>query len=173
MRSALHERYNAVLFHERMEALQSLDEVARAMNHPISPACLGEMRSTQAQCELWHKVCELRQEWGSGKYTLLLAVPSVASFRSMRTSGKRQLLTELRSRLADPNDPLEEWLAQARPLCTAIIDNTLPAASLMMDVYHLKRNEDMTEEDYRVFASVDPRVKRALPRCNGGATAQS
>lgn len=166
-RSALHERYSAVLFHGRMESLRSANEVSAAMNHPVSQPCLNDMRSTQAQCELWRDICELRQEWGSEKYSLLLAVPSSVSVRSLGPSGRRELVSELRSRLDDASDPLEGWLEQARALCVAIINNSLPSVSLMMDVYHLKRNEGMSAEDFRVFTSVDPRVKRALPRSGG------
>jgi hypothetical protein len=161
--SAFHERYNAILFHDRMEALQEREEVVRAMNYPINQRCLQEMRLTQEQCRFWHDVCALRRDWDSGRYTLLLAVPRLSSLRSMRTVEKDRIISELSTRLANVSDPLEDWLKQARQMCTAIT-GTLPAENLMIDLYHLKQHEAITNADYEAFTSVDPRAKRALPR---------
>lgn len=171
--SAFHERYNAILFHDRMEALEGREAVVRAMSHPVNLHCLREMRLTQARYRFWRDICDVRREWGQRKYVLLLSVPRISSPRSMRESEKNQIISGLRSRLDDPTDPLERWLVQAWQLCAAIVADQLPEESLMIDTYHLKRHEAMTDADYEAFTSVDPRHKMALPRPSVPAVGRS
>lgn len=62
IRSALYERKNAILFHDRIGTLQGVHEVLRAVKYGMTPAVLGDMRPMQAQCELWRNGCEFRYE---------------------------------------------------------------------------------------------------------------
>ncbi|KND87234.1 hypothetical protein TOPH_08108 [Tolypocladium ophioglossoides CBS 100239] len=107
--------------------------------------------------------CNLRKDWGVGKYTLLLVVPSTPSIRSMRNSQKHQLIEKLRSRLADDCDPLEGWLDQARGLCCAIVNRELPAKNLTINVYYLKQHDTIGDNEYGAYTSLDPREKTNIP----------
>jgi hypothetical protein len=79
------------------------------------------------------------------------------------------MIAELRARLDNPADPLQRWLQQSQPLCQAIMGGALPADNLMIDVFGLKQPKSLSDADYNMYTSRDPRPKRALPRRRGTA----
>ncbi|KAJ3492923.1 hypothetical protein NLG97_g5059 [Lecanicillium saksenae] len=155
--SAFHDRRNAVLFYEEMKRHKTDQDVKGAMKYPTS---IQDMRAVQAHCKFWKDICELRSSWGEDKYVLLLAFPRNFTGRS----GRARHIRELEQRLNDGADHLEAYLHAARDMCRAIMDNSLPGESLMIDVYHLKKHEPLTESSYDAFVSVKPRAKLPIPR---------
>lgn len=162
--SAFHQRYHAVLFCDKMESLRDRNAISRAMELPHDDRCVQEMNSMLLHCQFWRDVCNLCQDWGMGRYVVLLAVSRITSARSLRHREKQGLLSELRSRLTNRNDPLGGWLAQARELCMAVVANELPVDRLMIDVYGLKRYDALDDRSYGAYTSLDPRCKLPLPR---------
>merc|ERR1712000_14898 len=82
----------------------------------------------QTQCQFWRDVCDLRLAWGPDK--------------------KQQIPTGLRARLDDSADSLQHWLQQSQRLCRAVVTGTLPADNLMIDIYGLKKPENVSDSDY-------------------------
>ena len=155
--SAFHDRLNAILFYEEMTRHQTDNDVKEAMQHPID---VRDMRIVQARCKFWKDVCELRSEWEEDKYVLLLAFPRAVTGRT----GRARHIQELERRLNDRDDHLQQYLHAARDLCRAIIHSSLPCESLMIDIYHLKQHEPLSDSMYDAFVSVKPRARVPLPR---------
>ena len=147
-----------------MDALDDAQAVGSAMHYPVDRQSLLEMRDMQTQCQFWRDVCDLRLAWGPDKYVLLLAIPRIPSIRRLTASRKQQILTGLRARLDDSADSLQHWLQQSQRLCRAVVTGALPADNLMIDIYGLKKPENVSDSDYEMYTSGDPRAKRALPR---------
>ncbi|KAM3519859.1 hypothetical protein MY4038_009648 [Beauveria bassiana] len=155
--SAFHDRLNAILFYDHMARHQTDNDVREAMKHPID---VRDMRIVQARCKFWKDICELRSEWEEDKYVLLLAFPRAVTGRT----GRARHVHELEQRLNDRGDQLRQYLHAARDLCRAILHNTLPRESLMIDIYHLKQHEPLSDDMYDAFVSVKPRARVPLPR---------
>ncbi|KAM3550780.1 hypothetical protein ARSEF4850_008179 [Beauveria asiatica] len=155
--SAFHDRLNAILFYEEMARHQTDNDVKEAMKHPID---VRDMRIVQARCKFWKDICELRSEWEEDKYVLLLAFPRAVTGRA----GRARHIHELEQRLDDRDDRLRQYLHAARDLCRAILHDSLPRESLMIDIYHLKQHEPLSDEIYDAFVSVKPRARVPLPR---------
>ncbi|KAG9249632.1 uncharacterized protein F5Z01DRAFT_631334 [Emericellopsis atlantica] len=162
--STFHKRLNCVRFCERMDALDDAQAVGSAMRYPVDRQSLLEMRDMQTQCQFWRDVCDLRLAWGPDKFVLLLAIPRIPSIRRLTASRKQQILTGLRARLDDSADSLQHWLQQSQRLCRAVVTGALPADNLMIDIYGLKKPQNVSDSDYEMYTSGDPRAKRALPR---------
>ncbi|EJP61525.1 uncharacterized protein BBA_09549 [Beauveria bassiana ARSEF 2860] len=137
--SAFHDRLNSTLFYEEMARHQTDNDVKEAMKHPID---VRDMRIVQARCKFWKDICELRSEWEEDKYVLLLAFPRAVTGRT----GRARHIHELEQRLDDRDDRLRQYLHAARDLCRAILHNFLPRESLMIDIYHLKQHEPLSDE---------------------------
>lgn len=105
-------------------------------------------------------VCELRSEWEEDKYVLLLAFPRTVTGRT----GRARHVQDLERRLNDRDDHLQQYLHAARDLCRAIIHSSLPCESLMIDVYHLKQHEPLSDNMYGAFVSVKPRARLPLAK---------
>lgn len=60
--SAFRQRYNAILFHDRMKDLGGGDAVAQAMGRPTDRQGLREMRKMQERGKFWRDICDLRPE---------------------------------------------------------------------------------------------------------------
>ncbi|KAJ2983489.1 hypothetical protein NQ176_g649 [Zarea fungicola] len=155
--SAFHDRLNAVLFYEEMKRHETDSDVKEAMKHPID---VRDMRIVQARCKFWKDACELRSEWGEDKYVLLLAFPRTVTGRT----GRSRHIQELEQRLNDRGDHLQQYLHAVRDICRAIVHSSLPCESLMIDVYHLKRHEPLSQSMFDAFVSVKPRARVPLPR---------
>ncbi|KAM3560555.1 hypothetical protein ARSEF4850_003598 [Beauveria asiatica] len=155
--SAFHDRLNAILFYEEMARHQTDHDVKEAMKHPID---VRDMRIVQARCKFWKDICELRSEWEEDKYLLLLAFPRAVTGRT----GRARHIHELEQRLDNPDDRLRQYLHAAQDLCRAILRNSLPRESLMIDIYHLKQHQPLSDEMYDAFVSVKPRARLPLPR---------
>ncbi|KAG9250650.1 uncharacterized protein F5Z01DRAFT_693796 [Emericellopsis atlantica] len=162
--SVFHERLNAVRFCEEMEGLGTPEDVRQAMSYSVDLECVPKMRGLQKQCEFWRDVCNLRRDWNMGKYVLLLALPTHPPLRQLATASKAQLLRNLKRRLDDETHPLETWLKQSQPLCAAIMTNSLPQKSLLIDIYLIRRHGEIDDADYEMYVNTNPQAKRALPR---------
>ncbi|PWI64267.1 hypothetical protein PCL_11321 [Purpureocillium lilacinum] len=165
--SVFHERHHAVLFYEKMICLDDDGAIVRALKHQVDMQCIRNMRTVQSQCKFWYDLCNL-WEGEEGKYTLLLSLPGTPSIRSLRGAEKRQIITEIQSRLENESDPLKQWLSQARGLCAAIESQQLPDENLMIDLYHLRRHETIGDNEFKAYTSLDPRFKLPLPRAQPG-----
>ncbi|KAM4061296.1 hypothetical protein HRG_013044 [Hirsutella rhossiliensis] len=114
------------------------------------------MKSKQRECRFWDNVCDLRREWGDTRYVLLCAVSNHQSRDRQKT------LAELQSRLQDKDDELESTLNQARALCGAIIQDSLPAQRLMVDNYQYNDTKEIDSDLYGAFVSLNPRARLPL-----------
>ncbi|PTB40411.1 hypothetical protein M441DRAFT_28229 [Trichoderma asperellum CBS 433.97] len=160
--SQFHERYNAVLFRHKMESFNDDDSALRSeMKHQADGNCISKMKKISSQCEFWKDLCNIGHEkWGEGKFVLLLAIPALSP--DVIHQNRKHILSELRKRLMDATDPLESWLSSARQLCTSIIQRSLPEETLMIDLYHLKTIEDIDNNTYAAYVSLDPHVTMRL-----------
>jgi hypothetical protein len=164
--SAFHQRYNAVLFHDKMEQLHSSTAVEQAWgsNGLWDRPGVKEMRLMQTSCRFWRELCDLRSEWGDGKYTMLL-VGSKSLIDNMSRVQRNAFVATIRSRLADVSDPLAGCLESARGLCCAIVNKSLPEETLMIDRYPLRHHDGLNDPFiYGAFTSLNPRVKVPIPR---------
>ncbi|KAJ2981954.1 hypothetical protein NQ176_g1708 [Zarea fungicola] len=155
--SAFHDRLNAILFYEEMKRYQTDNDVKEAMKHPTD---VRDMRIVQARCKFWKDICEIRSEWGEDKYVLLLAFPRTVTGRT----GRSRHIQELERRLNNGDDHIQRYLHAARDICRAIVRGSLPCESLMIDVYHLKQHEPLSDSMFDAFVSVKPRARVPLPR---------
>lgn len=162
--SEFHRRRNMVLFCNTMDKLATADAITHAMGYRPNRATLREMRATHSRFGFWRDLCHLLADWGDAKYVLLCAIPARLAVHAMGAAQKAKLLSDTEHRLADPSDSFRGDLSQARDLCDAIVANALPQERLMIDLYPYKTHEKLTDELYRVFVSLDPRVKLAIPR---------
>ncbi|KXH48212.1 hypothetical protein CSAL01_07595 [Colletotrichum salicis] len=156
-KSEFYRRYIGLLFYEEMSRLSSDQEVALRLKTGITKRELGEMRRHQSDFQVWHDICNLRPDWGWGRYALLCALPE--SFQVGRGS-KTEQQTQLRrisKRLQDDHDPLLGYLGVAKELCAALVQGSLPCERLMIDDYHLKAYQDMSGPEFDAYMSLSPR----------------
>jgi hypothetical protein len=99
---------------------------------------VDEMRLMQSSCRFWRELCDLRSEWGDGKYSMLL-VGSKSVINKMSKVQKDAFIAAIRMRLSDVSDPLSGCLDKARDLCCAIVNKSLPEDTLMIDRYLLRQ----------------------------------
>ncbi|KAL7940679.1 hypothetical protein V8C42DRAFT_336859 [Trichoderma barbatum] len=159
--SKFHQRYNEVLFYDKMEALRSDDAIKTEMNERnITP-----MKLKKKNCKFWKDVCDIGEGLGwkdENKYVMLLAISSLPANESQR----KEILSHLRSRLDDGSDQLRNWLLSAHSLCTSIVKQELPEENLMIDLYYLKKHNNIDEETYKSFMSLNSHVAMEIPRIN-------
>lgn len=151
--SKFHQRYNAVLFYNKMEALRSDD----AIKSEIKGGDIRMMKTRKKQCKFWKDVYDIGESFGwedDDRYVLLLAISSLSANESQQN--KEDILEQLRRRLNNDSDPLKQWLLSAKELCAAIIKQSLPEENLMIDVYFLKKGEEIDQRTYDSFVSIDP-----------------
>ncbi|KAF4782028.1 hypothetical protein HER10_EVM0006655 [Colletotrichum scovillei] len=130
-KSEFYRRYMGLLFYEKMVRLSSDQEVAL------------QMRRHQSDFQIWHDICDLRRDWGPGRFVLLCALPeSFQVGRGSRTEQQVQL-RRVCKRLKDDRDPLSGYLDAAKELCAALVGVKLPCERLMIDDYHLKAYQDI------------------------------
>ncbi|KAI9147308.1 hypothetical protein HJFPF1_12327 [Paramyrothecium foliicola] len=163
--STFHQRYNAVLFHDKMQQLHDSNAVEQAWGHNglTDRPVVDEMRLMQSSCRFWRELCDLRSEWGDGKYTMLL-VGSKSVINKMSRVQKDAFIAAIRMRLSDVSDPLSGCLDKARDLCCAIVNKSLPEDTLMIDRYLLRQYDVSSDALYGAFTSLDPRIKVPIPR---------
>jgi hypothetical protein len=163
--STFHQRYNAVLFHDKMQQLHDSNAVEQAWGHGglTDRPVVDEMRLMQSSCRFWRELCDLRSEWGDGKYTMLL-VGSKSVINKMSRVQKDAFIAAIRLRLSDVSDPLSGCLDKARDLCCAIVNKSLPEDTLMIDRYLLRQYDVSSDALYGAFTSLDPRIKVPIPR---------
>ncbi|KAF4772718.1 hypothetical protein HER10_EVM0004422 [Colletotrichum scovillei] len=144
-KSEFYRRYMGLLFYEKMVRLSSDQEVAL------------QMRRHQSDFQIWHDICDLRRDWGPGRFVLLCALPeSFQVGRGSRTEQQVQL-RRVCKRLKDDRDPLSGYLDAAKELCAALVGVKLPCERLMIDDYHLKAYQDMSEPEFAAYMSLSPR----------------
>lgn len=156
-KSEFYRRYMGLLFYEKMVRLSSDQEVALRLKTSITKRELGEMRRHQSDFQIWHDICDLRRDWGPGRFVLLCALPeSFQVGRGSRTEQQVQL-RRVCKRLKDDRDPLSGYLDAAKELCAALVGVKLPCERLMIDDYHLKAYQDMSEPEFAAYMSLSPR----------------
>ncbi|KAK1702483.1 uncharacterized protein BDZ83DRAFT_645289 [Colletotrichum acutatum] len=156
-KSEFYRRYIGLLFYEEMARLSSDQEVALRLKTSITKRELGEMRRHQSDFQIWHDICDLRRDWGPGRFVLLCALPeSFQVGRGSRTE-KQVQLRRVCKRLQDDRDPLSGYLDVAKELCAALVQVNLPCERLMIDDYHLKAYSEMSEPEFAAYMSLSPR----------------
>ena len=160
--SEFHRRYNGVLFYERMQ--HQGPGVLAEPHVTVEVPTLTEMRSLQPKFRFWKELCSLYPNQGPARYTLLSAIPEGFNVSRMSRDVQDAKIAEIRSRLSDENDRLRQDLAKAENLCKAILESSLPTETLMIDLYRYREQEDLTDEYYDAFVSLNPRERIRIPR---------
>uniref|UniRef100_L2GF12 Uncharacterized protein n=1 Tax=Colletotrichum fructicola (strain Nara gc5) TaxID=1213859 RepID=L2GF12_COLFN len=137
-RSEFYRRYSGVLFHKEMARLSSDQEVALCLKTSITMA-------------------ELRRDWGPGQYALLCVLPEKPRLEQMSRREQQKQLQQIHDRLEDGGDALLGYLDTAKELCSALVQCSLPCVRLMIDDYHLRANQDLSEPEFTAYTSLDPR----------------
>lgn len=146
--SAFRRRFNELLFQTKLRDGGS---------HGITT---HNMRSFSAALCDWVGLCDLRDEWGEGKYVLLCAIPE-----NLPRLKLLEAIAKVQGQLNDNSDPLSHYLYQAQELCKAITFNSLPSYRLMIEDYQFRKNEQLTDGMYEAFLSLDSRPgKVPIPR---------
>ncbi|KAJ0332606.1 hypothetical protein COL154_013389 [Colletotrichum chrysophilum] len=156
-RSEFYRRYSGVLFHKEMARLSSDQEVALCLKTSITMAEVREMRRLQSEFQIWHDICQLRRDWGPGQYALLCVLPEKPRLEQMSRREQQKQLQQIHERLEDGGDALLGYLDTAKELCSALVQCSLPCVRLMIDDYHLKANQDLSEPEFTAYTSLDPR----------------
>ncbi|KAL4403348.1 hypothetical protein CABS03_15301 [Colletotrichum abscissum] len=156
-KSEFYRRYIGLLLYEEMARLSSDHEVALRLKTSITKREIGEMRRHQSDFQIWHDICNLRRDWGPGRFVLLCALPEGFQVgRGSRTEQQVQL-RRVCKRLEDDRDPLSGYLNVAKELCAALVHVKLPCERLMIDDYHLKAYQAMSEPEFAAYMSLSPR----------------
>jgi hypothetical protein len=82
----------------------------------------------------------------------------------MSREGQDAKIASIRERLSDAHDRLRQDLAKAEDLCRAIVESSLPLETLMIDLYKFRQQEDLTDEYYSAFLSLNPHERVRIPR---------
>lgn len=125
------------------------------MKHLGAPS-LSTLKKKREECELWYKICEELCDWGDGRFVALCAVPS-------HWIGDIKAITKLHEALKDSGSPLRIDLDPARGLCCALIERRLPNQRLMIENFPFRSTEELTDQVYRCFLSLNPRPRLAVP----------
>ncbi|KDN62701.1 hypothetical protein CSUB01_08507 [Colletotrichum sublineola] len=164
-KSEFYRRYNGVLFYEKMLGLHSDREIATLLELPLGNARdLQEVKKLQSRFKVWHEICQLRNSWGKGRYTLLCAVSDGSSLERASSEQKESKLSRLKSRLEDEEDPLSGWINSARELCCSLIEDRFPRDRLMIDNYHLKASWTLYEPEFAAYTSMNPNATIEIER---------
>ncbi|KAK1975654.1 hypothetical protein LZ30DRAFT_693440 [Colletotrichum cereale] len=164
-KSEFYRRYSGVLFHKEMLHLSSNQEVALRLKTSTTMTELREMRRHQSDFQIWHDICQLRRDWGPGQYALLCVLPERPQLERMNKREQQTQLQQICERLGDDRDALSRYLCTAEKLCTALIQGNLPSGRLMIDDYHFKANQDLSEPEFAAYTSLDPRPVIPISRC--------
>ncbi|KAI5455661.1 hypothetical protein BGZ63DRAFT_468434 [Mariannaea sp. PMI_226] len=159
--SEFHRRYTSVLFHNAsMRAANCARSAAAASNGLLTETTI---RRAQARCLVWKRLCEVSLTFGLYEFVLLCMIPE----QNTNRDPPLDVVSDIQNRLLNPDsDPLWSCAIQASSLCKAIVENTLNAESLMIELYPHREHEELTNADFEMFTSIDPHVKRQIPRAN-------
>ncbi|KAK1506520.1 uncharacterized protein CCOS01_16572 [Colletotrichum costaricense] len=166
-KSEFYRRYNAVLFYEKMLEIRNDQEIAKLLKSSPNAGDLKEIRSSQARSKVWYDICQLRENWGQSKYTLLCVVPEKSCLEGASSQQKQEHLHRLQSRLEDNNDPFLGYIERAQEICCSLIECRLPQHWLMIDNYHLKVGWDMLKPEFEAYTSLDSNPKLEMQRTAG------
>ncbi|KAH8655738.1 hypothetical protein BX600DRAFT_440228 [Xylariales sp. PMI_506] len=161
--SEFHKRYNGILLYDKLEQCKGMDPMSLEAAHNINRAGFQDLWNIQPWCKFWRDLCDLQEDQGSAKYTLLCLMPES---HSLDVHNYAEIL-KIKDRLLDPNDKLANHLKEAQSLCEAIIELRLPKDSLMIDSYKYRAHEPLTPAMYGAFLSLNPRPKVPLRRMPG------
>ncbi|KAF4881011.1 hypothetical protein CGCFRS4_v015984 [Colletotrichum fructicola] len=164
-KSEFYRRYSGVLLHKNMAHLGSDHEVALLLKPDITAREIKDMRRQQSEFQIWYDVCQLRQNWGPGQYALLCVLPERPQLERMDREERRVQLEKIYQRLGDNGDVLSKYLSTVKDLCAALVQGNLPRDRLMIDDYHLKAYQDLSEPEFAAYASLEPRPVIEISRC--------
>ncbi|KAK1656627.1 hypothetical protein BDP55DRAFT_639469 [Colletotrichum godetiae] len=157
-KSEFYRRYGGVLFYREMLRLKSDRELALRLRLGIAPSDIKEMRRLQSNFRIWHDICQLRHDWGPGQYALLCVLPERPNVERMSEREQQVQLRRLQERLDDDRDPLSEQVDTAKNLCTALVQGQVDSDKrLLIDDYHFKAYQDLSELEFAAYMSLDPR----------------
>lgn len=163
-KSEFYRRYSGVLFFRQMVQLKSDRELALRLGLSTFPSDVREMRRLQSDFQVWHDICQLRPGWGPGQYALLCVLPETAHVERMSRKEQQVQVQRLKERLDNDRDPLSNYVGTAKNLCTALVRGELPESRLMIDDYHLKAYQDLSEPEFVAYTSLDQRPVIPLQR---------
>ncbi|WQF76885.1 hypothetical protein CDEST_01899 [Colletotrichum destructivum] len=166
-KSEFYRRYSGVLFYRQMARLGSDKDVAKKIKISISKPEIKEMRSLQSRFEIWHDICQLRHEWGSAQYVLLCVLPEKPHLERMRKKERQDQLQQVRERLDNTHNELSSYAEAAKALCTALVQGSLPRYRLMIENYHLKADQELTQPEFAAYAGLHPRPAIPISRLVG------
>ncbi|GKT88612.1 hypothetical protein Ct61P_06462 [Colletotrichum tofieldiae] len=166
-KSEFYRRYSGVLFYRQMARLGSDKDVAKKFKISISKPEIKEMRSLQSRFEIWHDICQLRHEWGSAQYVLLCVLPEKPHLERMRRKERQDQLQQVRERLDNTHNELSSYVQAAKALCTALVQGSLPRDRLMIENYHLKADQELTQPEFVAYAGLHPRPAIPISRLVG------
>uniref|UniRef100_L2GBI2 Uncharacterized protein n=1 Tax=Colletotrichum fructicola (strain Nara gc5) TaxID=1213859 RepID=L2GBI2_COLFN len=139
-----------------MAHLGSDHEVALLLEPDITAREVKDMRRQQSEFQIWYDLCQLRQNWGPGQYALLCVLPERPQLERMDREERRMQLEKIYQRLGDNGDALSKYLSAAKDLCAALVQGNLPRDRLMIDDYHLKAYQDLSEPEFRCLRKPRP-----------------